>query len=125
MQLDDKYQILFVDDEPSLLSALRRVLYPQGHRWTMTFVTGGDEALETMQRQRYDVVVSDMRMPGMDGEALLREVRRLYPNVYSLILSGYAPPEATSSVMEVAQGFLSKPCDTEQLVRAIEFGCSR
>jgi CheY-like chemotaxis protein len=116
--------VLFVDDEPSLLSALRRMLLPQRERWAMSFVGGGVSALELLERDAFDVVVSDMRMPGMDGSKLLREVQRLYPQVYRIVLSGYAEADARSSVVHVAQRFLTKPCTSLDLISAIESGCS-
>jgi DNA-binding NtrC family response regulator len=118
------HRVLFVDDEPNMLSALRRLLSPQRNRWDMTFVGNGASALDVLERESFNVVVSDMRMPGMDGAALLREVQRLYPAVYRVVLSGYAEPEATSRVMQVAQQFLAKPCDPSDLIGAIEQGCS-
>lgn len=72
-------KILFVDDEPRVLDGLRRMLHARRHEWDMTFVTSGEEALKVLASAPYDVIVSDMRMPGMDGSQLLDEVRRRYP----------------------------------------------
>jgi DNA-binding NarL/FixJ family response regulator len=118
--VERKPRLLFVDDEPLMLSALRRVLIPERTRWAMTFVSSGKEALQAFQEEVFDVIVSDMRMPGMDGDVLLGEVHRLYPEVFCVVLSGYAEPGTASSVMRVAQRYLSKPCDPVQLVEAIE-----
>jgi YesN/AraC family two-component response regulator len=115
-----KARVLFVDDEPSLLSALRRMLFTQRDRWSMAFASGGQEALELMAREPFDLIVTDMRMPGMNGVALLREVQRLYPATERIVLSGYAEAEATSDALGVARQFLTKPCDPETLIRAIE-----
>jgi DNA-binding NtrC family response regulator len=120
---ESRYRILFVDDEPHMLSALRRMLMPQRARWAMTFVEGGMRALEALERESFDVLISDMRMPGMDGAALLSEVQRLYPRTYRMVLSGYAEAAATTKVMQVAQRFLNKPCDPSDLIAAIEQGC--
>jgi CheY-like chemotaxis protein len=118
--VERKPRLLFVDDEPFMLSALRRVLSPERTRWAMAFVSSGNEALQALQQEIFDVIVSDMRMPGMDGDVLLGEVNRLYPDVFCMVLSGYAAPSAASSVMRVAQRYLSKPCDPVELVEAIE-----
>ena len=68
-------------------------------RWDLTFATSGPEALEHMQQRPYDVIVSDMRMPGMDGRQLLEEVEKRYPQVVRVVLSGTAAgPEALDSL---------------------------
>jgi CheY-like chemotaxis protein len=67
--------ILFVDDDASVLSSMRRMLHPMRSQWRMAFATSGDEAMEMLSMNAYDVVVSDMRMPGMNGAQLLTRVR--------------------------------------------------
>jgi len=119
-----KYRVLFVDDEPSLLSALRRMLFPQRQRWDMTFVVGGQAALDAMQQESFDVLVTDMRMPGMDGAALLREAERCSPHTARLVLSGYADTEATETAKQLAQRILTKPCEPDVLVESIEHACN-
>jgi DNA-binding NtrC family response regulator len=119
---DQRRRVLFVDDEPHLLAALRRLLLTEKHRWDMSFVVGGEAALEAMEQSHYDVVVTDMRMPGMDGTTLLREVHQRFPETYRMVLSGYAAAGATHTVMNVAQRFLAKPCDPSELIEAIENG---
>jgi len=115
-----KARVLFVDDEPSLLAALRRMLFGQRDRWSLAFASGGHEALDLLAREPADVVVTDMRMPGMDGVTLLREVERLYPRTQRIVLSGYAEAEATASALGVARQFLTKPCAPESLIHAID-----
>lgn len=73
-------RILFVDDEPSVLQGLERALRPMREKWEMHFVDAGVAALDACTRHDFDVVVSDMRMPGMDGAQLLSEIKRLYPD---------------------------------------------
>ena len=68
-------RVLFVDDEPRILEGLRRMLRPQRHEWEMAFAPGGEAALAMMEASPFDVIVSDMRMPGMDGATLLCRVR--------------------------------------------------
>jgi YesN/AraC family two-component response regulator len=60
-------RVLFVDDEPMVLTGLKRSLHPMRAEWEMVFATGGVEALAAMDRQTFDIIVTDMRMPGMDG----------------------------------------------------------
>ncbi len=68
-------RIVFVDDEPRVLEGLQRMLRGERHRWQMSFAVGGPAALETLATEPFDVIVTDMRMPIMDGAMLLKEVR--------------------------------------------------
>lgn len=86
-------ELLFVDDEPKLLDGLKRSLRPMREEWNMTFVTSGAEALQTLGQAPFDVIVSDMRMPVMDGAQLLSEVRQRFPQVVRIVLSGQSDKE--------------------------------
>jgi DNA-binding NtrC family response regulator len=90
----------------------------------MKFVNGGELALDAMLQEPFDVVVTDMRMPGMHGDVLLREVHRLHPDTFRIVLCGYAGAQATSRLMELAQEYLMKPCAPADLVNTIERGCA-
>ena len=74
-------RILFVDDEPLVLAGLERSLHGMRKDWEMVFVTSGQAALESMNGQTFDIVVTDMRMPGMDGAQLLEEVKKRSPQI--------------------------------------------
>lgn len=113
-------RILFVDDEPKILEGLQRTLRLQRHEWEVAFASGGDAALTMLAAAPFDVVVSDMRMPGMDGAALLETVRQQYPSILRMILSGYTEMEASLRAVPVAHQFLLKPCDPDTLRDAIE-----
>ena len=116
-------RILFVDDEPRILEGLRRMLRPQRHDWEMAFAQGGEAALALMEASPFDVIVSDMRMPGMDGAALLCHVREHYPQVVRIVLSGHTELCTALRVVPVAHQFLAKPCDAEMLRVAVERAC--
>jgi HD-like signal output (HDOD) protein len=113
-------RILFVDDEMRILEGLQRMLRPQRQHWEMAFAPGAQAALGMLEAARFDVVISDMRMPGMDGAALLKTVRDKYPGVLRIILSGYTEMEAAFNAVPVAHQFLVKPCDQDTLRTAIE-----
>lgn len=115
-----KKRILFVDDEPQVLQGLRRMLHGQTREWELHFATGGEEALELMAATPMDVIVSDMRMPGMDGVRLLGEVKRLYPNTARVALSGHMNEGMILASTKVAHQYLTKPCSADTLVSVIQ-----
>ncbi len=107
--------ILFVDDEPKILEGLGRMLRVMRHEWDMHFAASGPEALELMAQQPVDLVVSDMRMPAMNGLEFLTEVKARYPNVIRIVLSGHADQQLIMRAVGVTHQYLSKPCDAEAL----------
>lgn len=113
-------EVLFVDDESRVLDGLRRMLSTERGRWNLHFATSGADALELLAKQRVDVVVTDMRMPGMDGAALLTEVSSRHPETVRVVLSGHADSEAALRAMTAAHQYLSKPCDRAALVGVVE-----
>lgn len=108
-------RVLFVDDEERVLSGLRRMLRPYRSNWEMAFVDSGKAALDEMALRPFDVVVSDVRMPGMDGVELLEAVAERHPGVIRIILSGHANEDSTRRATGVAHQYLAKPCSAEQL----------
>lgn len=118
---DNQPAILFVDDEPNVIAAIRRLLHHRRAGWAMHFATGGPEALECIRRLGgIDLVISDMRMPGMDGSALLDEVARLYPDSARFILTGQSDMEAIFRAIGPSHQYLSKPLDGPKLESRIE-----
>ena len=115
-----KKRILFVDDEPAILAGLRNVFYRDRARWEMSFANGSDEALRLLAEQRYDVVISDMRMPGMDGATLLEQIKRNSPQTVRIMLSGSADKEEVDRATAAVDELLGKPCDTRTLRLTIE-----
>ena len=110
-----KKRLLFVDDESMVLDGLRRSLHGMREVWEMRFVNSGAEALEALEIEPYDAIVSDMRMPTMDGADLLDQVKNRYPDVVRMILSGQSSREAVYRSISPAHQFLSKPCDPAEL----------
>jgi HD-like signal output (HDOD) protein len=110
-----KRRILFVDDEPMVLKGLQRTLRKMRAEWEMTFASSSKEALEILGSEPYDVIVSDLRMPEMDGVQLLAEVKNKHPEVVRIILSGQVEQETTFKSVQLAHQSLSKPCDADIL----------
>ncbi len=113
-------RILFVDDERNILDGVRRLLYTQRRRWDMHFVLSGEEALAACDIKPFDVIISDMRMPGMDGATLLGHIRDRFPQTARLILSGYSEVALATRAAPVAYRVLAKPCDGIELQTAID-----
>jgi response regulator RpfG family c-di-GMP phosphodiesterase len=112
-------KILFVDDEENVLSAYTRVLRK---RFQLETSLGGEEALDRIQREGpFAVIVSDMRMPGMDGVQLLAKIKELAPDTIRVMLTGNADQQTAMDA--VNQGaifrFLTKPCDPETLASVL------
>jgi putative nucleotidyltransferase with HDIG domain len=111
--------IVFVDDEVNVLQALRRTMHAMRNEWSMEFSSSGAAALEELAKTSADVIVSDMRMPGMDGWQLLTQVKKLYPQMVRLVLSGHADPCSIIRSVGVAHQYLAKPCEHAALKAAI------
>jgi HD-like signal output (HDOD) protein len=111
--------LLFVDDEPKVLQGLQRQLRPMRDEWDMHFIDGGKKALDFMATEPVDIIVSDMMMPMMDGSQLLTEVLKRYPQTVRIVLSGHAEREAVLRLVGPAHQYLSKPCDADELRKAI------
>lgn len=112
-------QVMFVDDEARILSGIERALMMQDSEWECRFATSGYEALSLLEETPAEVVVSDMRMPLMDGAEFLAQVRDRWPGTIRIILSGYSEPEATVRMLGVAHRFVPKPCDSTQLLAMV------
>lgn len=122
-------RILFVDDDASVLDALRNLLRKRRSEWDMVFAVGGHAALAELdkaaaERAAFDVVVTDMRMPGMDGAELLKRVRDDFPGTARIVLSGHAERDAVVRALPVTHQFLNKPCDAVTLRSVVERTCN-
>ncbi|GAB4181722.1 MAG: response regulator [Rhodocyclaceae bacterium] len=107
--------LLLVDDEPGILAALRRLFHPQGYR--VRTAEGAAAALEALADEPADVVISDMRMPGMDGAALLGEVRARWPGTQRILLTGHADTDSTVAAINRGEvhRFVTKPWNDGEL----------
>jgi HD-like signal output (HDOD) protein len=112
--------ILFVDDERAILDGLRSRLHRLHGKWRMEFVESGALAIQLMQQCPRDVIVTDMRMPTMDGAQLLERVSESWPETIRIVLSGYADLEQTIRLVPFAHQYLSKPCPPQQLENVID-----
>jgi HD-like signal output (HDOD) protein len=118
-----KKYILFVDDETNVLEGLQRMLHGMRNEWEMSFAANAPEALEILKKKPFDVVVTDLFMPGMDGFEFLERVKELHPRVVRIVLSGYANKAMVLKSVGQAHQFLSKPCNAEELKVTISRAC--
>jgi len=120
--MSEPAKILLVDDEINLLSAIRRKL---NARFAVSTATSGPEALETIRKEGpFAVVVSDMRMPGMNGVTLLNEIQTVDPNVVRMMLTGDADQDTAVNAINTGHifRFFNKPCDPATLERGLNDG---
>jgi response regulator RpfG family c-di-GMP phosphodiesterase len=117
--------LLFVDDEANILSALKRLFRPHGYR--IFTAGGGAEGLEIMARETIDLVVSDMRMPEMNGAQFLEQVTLKWPETVRILLTGYAEIGATIDAINKGQiyRYISKPWEDNDIVIAVKHALER
>jgi len=117
--------LLFVDDEPGILSALRRLFRPQGYR--IFIAEGGAAGLEILEKETVDLIISDMRMPEMDGATFLKKVRERWPKIMRILLTGYA--DITSTVSAINEGeiyrYIAKPWDDNEILGVVREAIER
>lgn len=111
--------ILFVDDDENITNGIMRQLRPYREQWRLFIAKNGTQALKIMASQPIDLIVSDIVMPGMSGDELLKTVCELYPATVRMVLSGYTDEATLKISLEVAHQYLSKPCSAETLREAL------
>ncbi len=116
---DQPFTLLCVDDEANILSALRRLFRPAGYR--VLIAGGGDEGLSVLAQETVDLVISDMRMPGMDGAAFLEKVRERWPGMVRILLTGYA--DVNSTIAAINRGeiyrYIAKPWEDAEVLQIV------
>ncbi len=112
-------RVLFVDDEPMVLEGLRNAMRAKRKEWDMVFNTSAAAALEELGRAPVDVIVTDMRMPEMDGAEFLSRASKVCPGATRIILSGQMQESALARAAITAHRYLTKPCGNAQLCECI------
>ncbi len=123
MNIKIKSRILIVDDSPDTVEMMRRQLGSFYHVFT---ASGAQQAIEILERDQIDLVITDMKMPEVSGLELIRHVRENYKDTEIIMATGYASIEgAVKAVKAGAEEYLSKPFTTEELYAAVEKGLKR
>lgn len=113
-----KIKVLMVDDEEQFRSTTSRILTRKGYETTMA--ASGEEAIEVIRKSRQDVVVLDMKMPGLDGNETLSEIKKIHPETAVIMLTGHGTLDsAKRSLQHGAFDYISKPCDIDLLASKI------
>lgn len=116
--VDEKRSVLVVDDQESMRTLLQDMLEVVGYE--VTLAEGGEQALSLLEAGEFDLVLSDLNMPGMDGSALLRAVKATWPGIPVVIITGYGTFHTEKRVMkEGADGYISKPCTLSKIDKTI------
>ena len=112
-------KILLVDDEQVFTDNMSKLLTGRGY--DVTAVNSGDSAIKALEERNFDVVVLDLKMPGMDGIATLKEIKKLGIFSETLILTGHGSINTALDAVKIgAYDFLAKPCEIDDLVEKIE-----
>ena len=114
--------IAFVDDDQRVLDGLRRLLRGFRKDWDLSFFSSGEEMLKAFADTKFDIVVSDMRMPSMNGAELLTTVKEQSPGTLRIVLSGYANEELILESIHAIHQFISKPASQDDIVKTIQRG---
>lgn len=119
------FSILCVDDEANILSALRRLFRPHGY--AVHVANSGAEGLAVLEREHIDLIISDMRMPLMDGATFLTEARKRQPDTVRLLLTGYADMESTIAAINSGQiaRYISKPWNDQDVLLTVREALER
>jgi DNA-binding NtrC family response regulator len=117
-------KLMLVDDEERFLSTTAKLLQRKGHQ--VVTASGGREALDSLEKEDVEVVILDVKMPGMDGIEVLREIRLRFPLVGVIMLTGHGTIESAVEGMKLgAHDFVTKPCDIDDLLAKAEEAAAR
>jgi len=117
----NRYTILCVDDEENILSSLERVFLEEGDYEIIT-ANSGEEGLKILKERPVDLIISDQRMPGMNGTEFLRKARKLYPDTIRIVLSGFADFDTITKAINEGEIYrlIQKPWEDDDLLLAVK-----
>ncbi|MFK7818673.1 MAG: response regulator [Planctomycetaceae bacterium] len=121
-EMNKKLRVLFVDDDPAWLNCLKRSIRQNNTGWAVDYCPGGDEALAMMKGESFDVIVSDLNMPGLRGDKLLDRIATEYPKTLRFLLSGADASECSGDASSKAMEFIPKETAADDLIFRIARG---
>lgn len=117
--LAESTHILLVDDEDALRSVIAERLGDAG--FSVTEASSGEQALERLERFAFDILISDLRLPGIDGREVLAEALQRYPGIIGIVVTGFGTvKDAVDAIKRGASDFISKPFQFEELMHVVE-----
>lgn len=115
-----EYKIIIVDDDTNLINGLRRSLFEKSSDWDIYYTETAQDAIKQLSAGTYDLVITDYKMPGMNGLELLSHVKDHYPAVKRILLTGQSENEVFETSQDIVHVYLSKPLPAAELISAIE-----
>ncbi|WP_321402394.1 response regulator [Maridesulfovibrio sp.] len=112
-------KILFVDDDQNILDSFKAIMHGLRKEWKSKFASTGQEALDMVGKTKFDIVISDMKMPDMDGNELFKRIDKIQPDTIRIMLSGHSEMQSLLKSAKHIHQFLSKPCNTDVLIETI------
>jgi DNA-binding NtrC family response regulator len=112
--------ILVVDDDTNLLDGLKRSMHEKHIQWKQKYVSSAKDAISLLASEKIDLIITDYKMPGIDGLELLSIVKEKYPDIKRILLTGQSEAEVFESSKEIAHAYLSKPCPVTKIINAID-----
>ncbi|MGB8645965.1 MAG: response regulator [Anaerolineae bacterium] len=117
----NQMRILVVEDEPGVSKALCRVLNsPDGGGYYTEQCDSGEVALKRLRESHFDLLITDLRMPGMNGIELMKQALRVSPSTRSLLMTAYGTPEVRAETEQIAAGYISKPFGLQAFLKAVQ-----
>jgi CheY-like chemotaxis protein len=116
-------KILFVDDDTNLLQSISRLLTMERSDISFKTALSAEEAIKLLKSEKFDVLVADHKMPGMDGLTLLSLIRSEFPDIKRVMLSAQVNEDIVKEAESLAHLYISKPCNSETLIAKIEGLC--
>jgi len=113
-----KPKLLLVDDDKNALDGMVKLLKRYGYH--VCGVESGTEALALLSRKRFDIIITDLNLPGMGGFALIQEIRKKEASTFIIVISAYASPATMNAPKYGADGYLTKPVNIEELKSVVE-----
>ncbi len=122
--IDEKFKVLIVDDDSTLRELLSETIHGMGYM--VDTAENGEDALKKLKRDKYDLVVSDLKMPGMDGLKLLDHIKSLDSNILVIIITAYATLEsAVKAIEKGAYDYIAKPFRLDEFVVVVRNACEK